>query len=333
MNDPKIKAQTIIHIIITAVGFAVCMPINIPCAVILLCTSLSTLFISLHYHKKRSMTISELSEKINKILNGIETVSFSDYNEGELSALSSDIYKMTVKLREQNSMLSKDKKLMQEAMEDISHQLRTPLTSMLLILNMLRKPDLEKSRQREYIRELYELSDRCTQLIETLLGISRLEAGAVTFRSTDISCRRLILSAAEPLSVAYELKNVELITDIVGDPHLYGDMSYCTEALTNILKNCLEHTPEGSSVTVRAEENAIYTGITITDSGAGIPENELPHIFERFYRSDELSKSGYGIGLAFAHKIIAAQNGNLQVKNADKGGAMFDMRIYKSTSV
>ena len=108
-------------------------------------------------------------------------------------------------------------------------------------------------------------------------------------------------------------------------------MQYLSEAIGNIVKNCIEHTPEGGSISVTAQDNVLYTGITITDSGDGIAPDELPHIFERFYRASEFAKSGYGIGLAFAQRVIAEQNGSLQVRSAIPHGAQFEIRIYKTT--
>ena len=271
-----------------------------------------------------------LCEETANILRGAEQISFEAFQEGELSILASEIRKMTVRLREQNAALQKDKAFMKESLEDISHQLRTPLTSMMLLLEMLRKPDLNRSQQTEYMQELYSLLTRMQWLIETLLSLSRLDAGAALMQQQEIRCSELIARAMEPLSVSLDLKNISTDIHTDGEPVLTGDLSYLTEALGNILKNCLEHTPENGCITITADENAIYTGILISDTGSGIAAEDLPHIFERFYRGSAFSKNGYGIGLAYANKIVTEQHGSLQVRNAVPHGAEFDLRIYKT---
>lgn len=329
MRDPEIRSTVIFQAAAAAAGFAVCIFFSIPAALILLAVSAAVIFIQLYSLSKRQKKLSGLCDEVDKILHGADTADFDEYREGELSILSAEIQKMTVRLREQNSALYKDKQFMKEALEDMSHQLRTPLTTMLLVLGMLREPDITVQQRAEHTRELHKLLSRMQWMIETMLSLSRLEAGSVDFKSEEIGVKELIFSALEPLSIAIELKNITLHTEIEGSPVFRGDMQYCTEAVVNILKNCMEHTPDGGTITISAAENGLYTGITVTDSGNGIPEHELPRIFERFYRGSEFNKNGYGIGLAFARKIIAMQNGSLQVRNAPPHGAEFEIRMYQ----
>ncbi len=330
MADPKFRLQVILHLVITAAAFISCLFLDVRAAFVLLGTSLLLLLIQTIFQKRRMNTIAKLCDEIDEILHGAEQFHFQQFQEGELSILASDIHKMTIRLREQNHALRSEQLFMKESMEDISHQLRTPLTSMMLILGMMRKSDLPQRDRNAYLQELFELLTRMQWLIETLLNLSRLEAGAVTFQKNHITCRQLIERAAEPLSIAIELKDITLDVHIEGEPAFIGDLPYCTEALENILKNCMEHTPEGGRITVTASENAMFAQIIVQDSGAGISQEDLPHIFERFYRSSDFAKKGYGIGLAFAKKIITEQSGSLQVHNAEPHGAVFDLRMYKS---
>ena len=274
----------------------------------------------------------KLCDDIDRILRGDSAVSFADYSEGSMSILTAEIHKMTIRLREQNSALITEKNYLKESLEDIAHQLRTPLTSMVIILEMLRNPELSKHERMSSVQELHSLLSRMNWLIETMLGLSRIEAGAVKFQKQEIQCRSLIADSLEPISVQLDLKGIDVVTDIEGEPRFTGDRLYCTEALMNILKNCMEHTPEGGKIKISSKENPIFTQIVVTDSGEGIDEEELPHIFERFYRSGHSSGSGYGIGLAFARKIAISQNGSLQAANSPGGGALFDMRIYGGTA-
>lgn len=329
-RNSEVRIQFLLHICITLAGCILCLFLSIPAALLLLLVSLLLLAVSWYFHARRFRKISRLCDEIDEILHGTEHVSFDQFCEGELSILSAEIHKMTIRLREQNAALQEEQQFMKESMEDISHQLRTPLTSMMLILGMMRDSALPRQQRMEYLQELYGLLARMQWLIETMLGLSRLEAGAVTFQTGTVPCRALISAALEPLSIALELKQIKVDVRIEGEPAFSGDMQFCTEALGNILKNCMEHTPENGMISIRAQENTIYTGLLITDSGNGIAKEDLPHIFERFYRSSEFAKNGYGIGLAFAQKVIAAQNGSLQVRNASPHGAEFDLRIYKT---
>lgn len=328
MRSPEICTSFFCQLGAAVIGFVGCLFFSVPAAFVLLAVSAVIMLIQFVPLSKRGEKISKLCGEIDDILHGADKADLSEYREGELSILSDEIRKMTVRLREQNSALYKDKQFMKEALEDMSHQLRTPLTAMLLVLGMLREPGLSVQQRTEHIQELYRLLSRMQRMLETLLSLSRLEAGAVEFRTEEIPVKDLIKDAIEPLSISVELKNITVRTEIEGSPVFRADRQYCTEAVVNILKNCIEHTPEGGTIKISAAENGIYTGITVTDSGQGIPEQELPHIFERFYRGSEFNKNGYGIGLAFAQKIIALQNGSLQVRNAPPLGAEFEIRMY-----
>lgn len=330
MNDARICR--IVHISATLAGAALCAYLSIPAALILLAVSALIFVVNAMYQRKYSRKIMKLCDDIDRILRGDSAVSFADYSEGSMSILTAEIHKMTIRLREQNSALITEKNYLKESLEDIAHQLRTPLTSMVIILEMLRNPELSKHERMSSVQELHSLLSRMNWLIETMLGLSRIEAGAVKFQKQEIQCRSLIADSLEPISVQLDLKGIDVVTDIEGEPRFTGDRLYFTEALMNILKNCMEHTPEGGKIKIFSKENPIFTQIVVTDSGEGIDEEELPHIFERFYRSGHSSGSGYGIGLAFARKIAISQNGSLQAANSPGGGALFDMRIYGGTA-
>ena len=322
--------ETILHAVLLITAAVLCGLLHPAAAVIVLAAGLISAVIRRYFNGLRHAEISRLCDEISSILHGAEQVALASYNEGELSILASEIRKMTVKLREQNAALRQDRSFMQEAMEDISHQLRTPLTAVILLVDLMRKPNLTKAQQAENLQELQSMLSRMQWMIETLLGLSRLDAGAVTFQKTTFSCETLIADALEPISVALELKDITVSVSIAAQREITADLPYCTEALCNLLKNCMEHTPAGGTITVEASANAIYTGILITDSGSGIREEDLPHIFERFYRGPAFSKAGYGIGLAFARRIITSQGGSIQVRNAAPQGAQFDIRFYHS---
>ncbi|MEE5992791.1 MAG: HAMP domain-containing sensor histidine kinase [Oscillospiraceae bacterium] len=327
------RKQMILEWIPAVIGGSACAYFNWICALILLVVCVSIFAIQAYFQNVRKKEILSLCDKIDEILNGSEHTKFDEFQEGEISILSAEIHKMTIRIREQNSALLKEKQFMKESLEDMSHQLRTPLTTMIVILGMLRKPDLPKQERMEHIQELYSLLSRMQWMLETLLRISRLDAGAVSFQKQEISVQELIKSAVEPIEISLELKDIALVIEIEDNPLLNVDLMYMTEAILNILKNCMEHTPHGGTITIQSVENVLYTNIIITDTGNGISPQDLPHLFERFYQGEEFSRKGFGLGLAFAQKIITSQHGSIQVKNASPHGALFDIRIYKTESI
>lgn len=301
--------------------------LGLPTAIFTLCLSLLFLAIFVWSSKKRYQKIIALTEDLNRILHGEENIVFSGYEEGELSILQSEILKMTLRLKEQSEQLVKDKIFLADSLADISHQLRTPLTTANLLVSRLSEPNLSRENAASLTRELYSLLSRMDWLIGALLKLSRLDSGTVELKSNTISLKALLEKAIEPIRVPLELRGQELHLEAEGD--FCGDLLWTQEALTNILKNCMEHTGEGGQIFVSASENAIYAEIKIRDTGSGIAPEDLNHIFERFYKGKNSSKESFGIGLALSKSIITAQNGTVKVQNAKGGGAEFILKFYK----
>ena len=277
----------------------------------------------------RYRKLASLTAEINSILHEENRILINEFKEGELALLRAEIRKMTVRLREQSQLLREDKIRLADFLADVSHQIRTPLTSLNLLVSFLDKPDLTPERRREITHELSGLLRRIEWLITVLLKISRLDAGVVKFSSTTLDMAEFISKAASPLLIPIELHGQNLIID--ADGTITVDEAWTSEAVGNILKNCMEHTPEGDSITVKATENHLYSEIIISDSGPGISEDDLPHIFERFYKGTNSDDSSFGIGLALARMIVTEQNGTLKAENAPQNGARFIMRFYKGT--
>lgn len=330
LRNPEIKRTLALHLAITLIFSAVFALFSLTAAAAVIAVSTALLVVYLLQSKQLYDDLSKLCDDIDSLLMGNDSIVFSCMQEGELGILRSELQKMTIRLREQNSSLSKEKDFMKSALSDVSHQLRTPLTSMNLIVSMLGSRELSPKERGAYLKDLAELLSLTQWLIDTLLKISQLDAGAIVMQPTHESCARLIKEALTPLEISAELKELTVTCNVPKDCSFTGDLRWCREALSNIVKNCIEHTPHGGSIVISAEENSVCTRLVVSDSGKGIPEKDLPHIFDRFYRSD-LTKQGYGLGLALSRQIITEQNGSLRVSNAKNGGAEFEIKLYRST--
>ena len=281
------------------------------------------------FTRRRYGAIAELSRQLDAILHSRENLRIDENDEGELSILRSEIQKMTLRLKENSDALQSDKKYLTRAMEDIFHQLRTPMTAMNLEVTLLGAKELPHERRVELTRELKKQLSHMSWLVETLLKMSQLDAGTVMLRSDPVTVRELVEKAAGPLAIPMELRGQTLAVD-VGEASFAGDLPWTAEALGNILKNCMEHTPEGGTVTVTAEETPIFTRIVVRDTGPGFDPADIPHLFERFYRGSTAGSGSIGIGLAMSRMVIAAQNGTVTADNPTDGGARFTVRFYKS---
>lgn len=280
---------------------------------------------------KRYRRMAELSEQIDRILHQSREVEWGDYEEGEMAILTTQIKKLVQRLGEQTENLEQDKIFLADSLADISHQIKTPSTSIHLLLGFLQEDEVTPQRRKEIARDIITLLERIDWLIYALLKMSRLDAGVVKMRRERVSVPEMVQKAYEPLAVGMDIRDISW-EDRTGDSETFfsGDLSWSVEALGNILKNCMEHTPAGGKIIVRALENTIYTQLTVTDTGDGIAPEDLPHLFERFYRGRGNDSQSVGIGLSLSQRIIQEQNGTIMVKNREEGGAEFTIRLYKT---
>ncbi len=329
LRNPEVKRTLLIYIAVSALFVAAAFVLNTYFALLMAAASAVFILIYLLATYKRYRRIASLAADIDLILHGDRHIALGHYAEGELGILQSEINKMTVRLREQQHTLQNDKLYLADSLADISHQLRTPLTSINLLVSLLSEPDLPDERRQKLTHELYELLSRIDRLITTLLKISKLDAGTAKFQAETIPLAELLRQATVPLLVPMELRGQTL--RITADGDILCDISWTCEAITNIVKNCMEHTPENGTITIDAHDNALYTEIAITDNGGGIHKDDLPHIFERFYKGKAADDKGFGIGLALARMIVTTQNGTIKAQNRTPHGAEFILRFYKST--
>ena len=328
-KNPEIRRQLTVYALVTVLFAAVMAFLHPAAAVLMLVAGSLFCLLTLLFHRKRYEALARLSDSVNRVLHRSETETISASEEGELAILSSDIQKMALRLQEQASQLRKDKQKMSDAIADISHQLRTPLTSLNLTVSLLEDPDITPEHRLKLTRDLKTSLGRIDRLIEALLKMAKLDAGAVAFRKERLSVASLVREAARPLLVPMELREQALIVE-AGDACFDGDRLWCTEALGNLLKNCMEHTPAGGTVTVRAEETPLFTRITVQDTGEGFDPEDLPLLFERFHKGRNALPGSIGIGLALAQAVISAQDGTVKAENAPEGGSLFTVSFYKT---
>ena len=329
LNEPDIRRGILADIGIGAAVSAVSFSLGIAAGIAALASCIIYTVIHAITNVRRYRAIARLSNSTDRILHGQDDILFTDSREGELAILTSEVTKMTVRLREQTDALAADKVRLTDAIADISHQLRTPLTSMNLTVSLLSEDGLSDERRLRLTRDLSRSLRRIDWLIDALLKISKIDAGTVGFRSERVSVAELIRRAAAPLMIPMELRGQEIRVHADSEEYT-GDMQWSVEAIGNILKNCVEHTPEGGSIEISSTENALFTEIVISDSGAGFTPGDIPHLFERFYRGKNADAASVGIGLALARTVITAQNGTVAASNGKNGGAQFTVRFYKN---
>lgn len=279
--------------------------------------------------KKRYEDVEKLTQKIDRILHGEDRLELGEYKEGDLEILKDEIYKMTVRLREQNDQLEEEKAYLADSLANISHQIRTPLTSLNLMLERIRKHDLPDDQKRKMYLEMTGMLQRMEWLILALLKISKLDAGAVSLEEKKIQVKPFLRQVCRSLEIPMELREQKLILEGDDEAGFCGDESWTMEAVENVLKNCMEHTPYGGTIRIIWEENPVYTEIAVIDSGSGIDEKDLPHIFERFYKGRMSEQQNFGIGLSLARSILSREKAVITAKNARDGGAKFIIRFYK----
>lgn len=294
--------------------------------VVSICVISALLFIL--FTRKRYQAILDLNAQIDSILHGEYNINLIPDEEGELAVLCSELSKMTLRMRDQADRLEKDKRYLSDSLADISHQLRTPLTSIRMIVSRLANEE-QSIEQQANIRKVNILLERTEWLISTLLKIARLESGKVQFSDESIIIEALINDILEPLEILIDIKDISLSCDIKNNASFIGDRLWSTEALGNILKNCIEHCPNCGKLEIFATENPLYTEVIISDNGTGFDEKDIPHLFDRFYRGSNSSKESAGIGLHLSRMIISKQNGVITAANKASGGAQFTIRIYK----
>lgn len=298
------------------------------CAIVCLSVGLALTGIFLFVTKKRYQKLSELNNYLSLVCSGQYALDIQDNSEGELSILKNNLYKVIILLRSQNEMLKKDKLYLADALADISHQLKTPLTSMMVMSDLL-KENTVPEKQQEFIGIMENQLDKMKWLITNLLKLSKLDAGTVDYKKEDFSVCRALTQSIKPFLITMDLKEITLINE-VEDFTVCGDEGWTAEAFGNIIKNCIEHTNKGGRLEIHTQTTTIYNSVIIRDNGCGIAKEDLPHIFERFYHGKNASSDSVGIGLALSQAIFEKESATIDVTSEETKGTQFEIRFYKA---
>lgn len=341
LRNPEVRRATLAFALVGAAGVAAAWALaGGTAAAVTAATAAALLGLFLLATGIRYRQIARMAAQVDAVLHGERDVSFERMREGELAILASELDKMRSRLTLANEELEREKNALADALADVSHQIKTPLTSLSLMTSLTRgtlAEDGGRPGEVERLRTMERLEGRVEWLVSSLLKLARIDAGVVRFARAHVRAAELVDRAAEPLAVAFDLADVTLERDVRADAGFEGDLAWTAEALGNVLKNCLEHTPAGGCVSVRASEDALAFRLRIEDTGPGIAPEDLPHVFDRFYRGgeedapSEVDPGGVGIGLALAKSLVTAQGGSIRAGSAPGGGARFDIVFFKAT--
>ena len=285
------------------------------------------IFLIYIYNKNKKLKdITKLLEKIN---NRDYTLDIDSNTEDELSILKNELYKTTIMLKEQAENENKDKINLKNSLEDISHQLKTPLTSIMIYLDNLNlNPDMEKETRVKFINNINREINNINFLIQSILKLSKFDANTIEFFRKKVKVSEIINESIKNISLLSDLKNIKITINGDNVSNIYCDKLWQIEAITNILKNAIEHSPNNSEIKINYEENKISTKISI-NSNSIIDKEDLPNIFKRFYKGKNASTNSVGIGLALSESIIKNESGKINVTSNKKDGTTFIVKYYK----
>ena len=278
----------------------------------------------------------KIKKNLNDIINYLKELNRGNYNlyidlnkEGYLSILKNEIYKTTVMLRNEAQKEIQDKINLKDSLTNISHQLKTPLTSISLLVDNLLDEEIDTNTQKEFLLDIKNQIENINYLIIVLLKLSRFDANVITFKKEKINIKNLLFDILKHIDILREVKNINI--HITGDntSAFTGDYKWEYEAISNILKNCLEYTHENKSIYIKYHETNMYTEIIIKDEGPGMSREDKEKIFKRFYKGSNSNSNNFGIGLSLAKEIINKDNGKIKVESILNKGTTFKIRYYK----
>lgn len=327
--------ELVIQVVIIAFAAAGCLVSGNPktmCALLAVCVA-ALFSVTVFFRYKRERELRKITLYLMRLQDGLRLPELKRCREGQLAILESEIYKLVVQISRASDRASKEKEYLAGMLSDISHQVKTPLSSITIMTELLRSGEFDEEKREEFTDKIDSQVRRITWLIRNLLTLSQLDADMLKLKQETVSVKKLLEEACQPFEIMAELKEVMLTVDAPGDMLLTCDERWTGEAVSNIIKNCLEHTPAGGRVQIQAVQNNFATTIIVKDNGTGIPAEALPHIFERFYKGPGAQKDSAGIGLAMSKQIILRQNGTVHVESREGEGSCFRMKLYSDVVI
>lgn len=285
-----------------------------------------TIFL-IKYNQNTKKEALLMQKYMDNILIDNYNIDFNTYDDNVLSSLKDDIYKMTIKLKNMADNSNKEKKYLATTLSDISHQLKTPLTSLFVFNEILKQDNLDLKTRKEILEKSEKQLEIIKWLITSLLKMSQLDSGSITLQKDKVNLQKLINESCEPFLISLDLKNVKLQINIDKKAFIICDKNWTIEAISNIVKNALEHVKENGTITIQSITNPIYLKLEIIDDGEGIKAEEINHIFERFYHGNK-NKDSIGIGLNMSKMIIEKQKGHIEVESKLNKGTKFSIYFY-----
>lgn len=287
------------------------------------------LIIYIRYNYKKEKDIKDIIKCIEQINKKNYEIQIDSISEDELSILKNEIYKTTIMLKEAAENSSKDKLNLKKSLEDISHQLKTPLTSILVMLdNIIEDSNMEEKIRNDFIVDIKRNVLNINFLVQSLLKLSKFDANAIHFVKQENDLKTIIEESIKNVSTLCDLRNINIKLNIKENSKIICDDKWQIEALTNIIKNAIEHSKNNSNIIINIENNNVYSMIEVIDFGEGIAKKDIKHIFERFYRCKNTKTDSIGIGLALAKTIIEEDKGTISVES-NKLETKFIVKYYK----
>ncbi len=281
------------------------------------------------YNRKKEKNINEIIEYIKQINKRNYELKIDSISEDELSILKNEIYKTTIMLKEIAENSKNDKQNLKKCLEDISHQIRTPLTSIIIMLdNIIEDQKMDEKTKNNFIREIKRNILNINFLVENLLKLSKFDSNTIEYKKENTILANIIQNSIKNVSTLCDLKNIKIIVKGEENTKILCDFKWQVEAITNILKNCIEYSEENQKIYIEYSQNNVYTKVTIKDFGEGISAKDLPNIFDRFYKGKNSSMNSIGIGLALSKSILEEDNGNINVTSSNKS-TVFTIKYYK----
>lgn len=307
-------------------------PFLILSVVLCLCVIALVIYIVLDKIKRKK----ELDELIEFLTKAQDRDSFPDLGleaEGRMLILRSEIYKLASTLQEQYAGEVKKNTYMADMLSNISHQIKTPLTAINLMTDALKNGNLDEAQRRRCIANITTQTDHITWLVRTLLTLAEIDAGVLVMKKEAVSVKEMVDGIVDGVAIEADIKDVAIELDISDKHEITCDRRWTSEALSNLIKNSLQHTEAGGKISISSEETNISVNLRIEDNGCGISKKDLPNIFDRFYHGEKSDPNSNGIGLSLAKQIINSQNGTISCESEEGRGTVFEIKIYKSATV